>query len=216
MQNSTSGAPAKKGTTMREFGRNLLWFLAVVLFCVLGFFAGRYMGRSESSKEIAEVRQDSDKRVKEVQDRLAKLEARDLIFSSRGALFAAMDELDRRNFGLASNLVKSAGESLSKVDPTLAGVDAGQWAEVRDDVNVLQVSVSSNLETQRTRLRDLANRVDALLPKVAPADTHVPVDAPVSVDNPPSGEGAAPTETPAPGGPGTPEPSSPQAPPAPE
>jgi hypothetical protein len=76
--------------------------------------------------------------------------------------------LDNRNFGVADSAVANAVASLNRVDAAAAGVELQSLQAVSEQASAIQISVATNLASQRNQLLRLEGDIAALVASSAP------------------------------------------------
>lgn len=111
-------------------------------------------------------------------ERLAEAQRVALVAESRGsltkvrlAIFQALNDLDQRNFGVASDRLRDAVGYFDAVDAASLGLDPALLSTLKAEVAGTQVLVATDFEQQRLRLLELAARIDA---QTAPLVTGTP------------------------------------------
>ena len=101
-------------------------------------------------------------------ERLAEAERLALAAESRGsltkvrlAIFQALNDLDQRNFGVASDRLRDAVGHFDAVDAASLGLDRALLSALKAEIAGTQVLVATDFEQQRLRLLELAARIDA-------------------------------------------------------
>lgn len=108
--------------------------------------------------QIAEARA----QVAEVQRTLAAAETRSALLRARIALLLAANDLDQRNFGIASERLKVASESMALVDASALGLDPSSVIAMRDQIAGTTITLDRDLGAQRQSVLELAARLEGL------------------------------------------------------
>ncbi len=116
--------------------------------------AERAAGAVTAGEELASVREE-----------LVDARSYQALLRARIAAGAALDELDRLNFGLSREQLRYVGVALAEVDPARVNVDPNQLAAARELVNANLESLAPDAATQRDRLEAIVRSVDALIPR---------------------------------------------------
>ncbi len=146
---------------------------------VIGFLLGGILGAVVAGvvyvngrERLVEADQAHATRIAEVNraeaDARAALDAAratEALLRARVAASVALDEANRANFGLARDQLRVVSSSLAQVDAVLAGVDPAALEAARTQVKTAMEEVSPDPETLRTRLFEVEQAVDRLLPR---------------------------------------------------
>ena len=98
----------------------------------------------------------------EAQSRAARAaDSRTALVLARLGLFQALNDLDQRNFGVASERLSEAAARFAEVDAAALELDPAPLAALQADIAGTQVLVASDFEQQRVRLLELAARLEA-------------------------------------------------------
>lgn len=145
------------------------WVIALVVVIVLGaglYFAGRWQerGNAEAAREVMEarLREVMDERDRAQAD-LAAVQARLRLVQARALLFEAALDLERRNFGIANERLDAVTAQLERVRGGSGVADSAALGVLQREVAGMDLRVAENLAEQRSRVLDLAARLDALL-----------------------------------------------------
>jgi len=104
--------------------------------------------RAEFDARIATA----DARVADLQAQLERLHQQQAVYVAHTSVVRAMQELDRSNFGSASELVKHAGEALSAADPQATH-------DVQQIIRETRIEVGEDRISQLDHLRGIAKRL---------------------------------------------------------
>lgn len=80
---------------------------------------------------------------------------------TRLGLYQALDDLDQRNFGVATERLREAAARLDGVDAALLGLDPALLDGLQGEIAGTQLLVATDFEQQRLRLLELAARIEA-------------------------------------------------------
>lgn len=138
--------------------------IALILVVVIAG-AGWWFGRSGPTAEVAQLNQ-------ELEQARAQLEASERLRDETIAaaelrkahieLLEALNELDRRNFGMVDGHLDRARSHLAEVDAEAMGIDAAALASLRQELEGVTLSVAADLNEQRQRLLSFDAQVRAL------------------------------------------------------
>jgi len=144
-------------------GRVRVLLVLLVVIVIAG--AGWWFGRSGPTAQVAELNQ-------ELEQARTQLEASERLRDETIAaaelqkahieLLEALNELDRRNFGMVDGHLENVRTHLAKVDADVLGIDADALASLRQDLADVTLSVAADLNEQRTRLLGFDTRLRAL------------------------------------------------------
>jgi hypothetical protein len=118
-------------------------------------------------------------------------ESRAALVRARLAIFQALNDLDQRNFGVASDRLRDAAAQFDSVDASVIGLDPALLSTLKAEIAGTQVLVATDFEQQRLQLLELAARIDAQTAAGAAADVAPPND-PAPTDPVPAAPPAAP------------------------
>ena len=88
-------------------------------------------------------------------------ESRAALVKVRLAIFQALNDLDQRNFGVASDRLRDAAALFDGVDAASIGLDPALLSTLKAEIAGTQVLVATDFEQQRLQLLELAARIDA-------------------------------------------------------
>ncbi len=111
----------------------------------------------------------SAQRLVEAQRAATAADSRNALSRARLAIFQALNDLDQRNFGVASDRLRDAAAQFDAVDAASLGLDPGLLATLRAEIAGTQVLVATDFEQQRLQLLELAARIDAQAAAARPA-----------------------------------------------
>lgn len=111
----------------------------------------------------------SAERLGEAQRAASAAESRGSLTKVRLAIFQALNDLDQRNFGVASDRLRDAAGYFDAVDAASLGLDPALLSTLKAEIAGTQVLVATDFEQQRLRLLELAARIDAQTASVAAA-----------------------------------------------
>ena len=140
-------APKKAGGRAKRIGIAVLVVLAAV---GIAYGVGRMQGAMGT--EAAE------KQRAEAEVRLAACVTDVKMLEARRQLDLALRAMDDRNFGIAQDHIKQAGQFLSEANVQ------GEVAELATQLKKTEVMAATNFEDQRDKVLSLIQRFDALLP----------------------------------------------------
>jgi hypothetical protein len=129
--------------------------LALALGAIL-YFGGRWQERGQ----VVAVQEDLDgtrAQLELAEDRIRLLRARSLLLET------AVD-LERRNFGTASQHLESAADELAAVRRGGPAMDMQELHSLQRDVAATDLNVATDLQVQRTQVLGFVTRLDALMP----------------------------------------------------
>lgn len=142
--------------------------LLVLLLVVVIAGTGWWFGRSGPTAEVAQLNV-------ELEQARAQVEASERLRDETIAaaelqkahieLLEALNELDRRNFGMVDGHLDRVRAHLAKVDAEILGIDAEALAALRQDLEDVTLSVAADLNEQRQRLLGFDTRLRALTRK---------------------------------------------------
>jgi len=138
-----------------------------LLIAIIAWFAGGWSQGAAYRDQVAAATQEAAAARTESARLQEVVEAQ----RARIALYEATTNLERRNYGSASEDLRRVDRLLQGVDPAVAGVDAPALAALRKDVTDIDLTVQSDVGAQRSRILDIAERLGALLPAPAPDAT---------------------------------------------
>ncbi|GIX39295.1 MAG: hypothetical protein KatS3mg128_0344 [Silanimonas sp.] len=98
---------------------------------------------------------------KEARREAAAADARARLVQVRLGLFQALNDLDQRNFGVASDRLREAASHFDGIDAEAVGLDPSVLSALRSEIQGTEVLVATDFESQRLRLIELAARVEA-------------------------------------------------------
>jgi len=144
-------------------GRVRALIVLVLVIVIAG--AGWWFGRSGPTAEVAQLNQELEQARAQV---LASERLRDETIAAAELqkahieLLEALNELDRRNFGMVDGHLDQVRAHLAKVDAEILGIDAEALAALRQDLENVTLSVAADLNEQRQRLLGFDTRLRAL------------------------------------------------------
>lgn len=100
-------------------------------------------------------------RLADAQQAAAAAESRGALTKARLAIFQALNDLDQRNFGVASDRLRDAAAQFDAVDAESLGLDPALLSTLKAEIAGTQVLVATDFEQQRLQLLELAARIDA-------------------------------------------------------
>ena len=89
--------------------------------------------------------------------------SRAALLRARLGLYQALNDLDQRNFGLATDRLREVAARFDAVDAAVLGLDPAVLSSLREDIAGTQVLVATDFEQQRLRLLELAARIEPLV-----------------------------------------------------
>ncbi|MEP0766298.1 MAG: hypothetical protein HRF45_07145 [Fimbriimonadia bacterium] len=125
--------------------------IAIVLY-VIGFVNGR--------SQVGDLRTQLDA----AQENLAKVTEQRDVALARSLLYRTAADLEERNFGKAQERLSEAATILSTLAPG-GGVGGDGIRAVQKQVEETRIDVSTNVETQRSAVLEMAKRLDSLQPR---------------------------------------------------
>ncbi len=102
-------------------------------------------------------------RLDEAQRAIAAAESRGALVKVRLAIFQALNDLDQRNFGVASERLRDAAAGFDAINAAAIGLDPALIAALQAEIAGTQTLVATDLEQQRLHLLELAARIEAQL-----------------------------------------------------
>lgn len=99
-------------------------------------------------------------RLREAQRATVAAESRAGLVRVRLAIFQAVNDLDQRNFGVASDRLRDAAKLFDQVDAAAIGLDPALLSTLKAEIAGTQVLVATDFEQQRLQLLELAARID--------------------------------------------------------
>lgn len=144
-------------------GRVRALIVLVLVIVIAG--TGWWFGRSGPTAEVAQLNQELEQARAQV---LASERLRDETIAAAELqkahieLLEALNELDRRNFGMVDGHLDQVRTHLAKVDAEILGIDAEALAALRQDLEDVTLSVAADLNEQRQRLLGFDTRLRAL------------------------------------------------------
>jgi hypothetical protein len=97
----------------------------------------------------------------DVQRSATAAESRHALSKARLAIFQALNDLDQRNFGVASDRLRDAAAQFDAVDAASLDLDPALLSTLKAEIASTQVLVATDFEQQRLQLLELAARIDA-------------------------------------------------------
>ena len=88
-------------------------------------------------------------------------DGRAALVQARLGLFQALNDLDQRNFGVASERLREAASRFDGIDAAALGLDPAMLSALQAEIAGTQVLVATDFEQQRLRLLELAARLEA-------------------------------------------------------
>lgn len=142
----------------------------VVGLAVGGIAAGVvYVNGREALVDLDAARaQDREAAEARASENTAALEAAssmEALLRARVSAANALDEVDRANYGLARDALRTAGAALARVDAVAAGVDPAALDAARQEVANAIGAVAPDPDTLRAYLVRVEQAVDRLLPR---------------------------------------------------
>ena len=128
----------------------------------------------------------SARRLGEAAQAARAADGRAALVQARLGLFQALNDLDQRNFGVASERLREAAARFDGVDAAALGLDPAMLSALQAEIAGTQVLVATDFEQQRLRLLELAARLEAQAASAFSAPAPAPSSAP-AVDEPPAG-----------------------------
>lgn len=135
------------------------------------YFGGRWQERNRAAAQRAPLEQslrETGAQLARSRRQLAAAEHRMRLLRAQNDVYEAAVELDRRNFGLANAYLRDAARVLATVNPEVAGVNRQEFESLRRTAAGTDVSVATNLASQRRQVLQLAGGLGRLLPEPAP------------------------------------------------
>lgn len=142
-----------------------------LVLALVAFGIGRLAGHAALTAEVEQRDEglaERDKELSEVREALARTKLRGSLLGAYAAMYRAIGELDRRNFGLANESIERAANALSEVEAHRLGLDKGELAELQATVKGLRLEVDGDLAQQREHLFDIAGQLDRMVEDSAP------------------------------------------------
>lgn len=136
--------------------------IAILLLLLLLAGSGLYFGG------LLQGRNQYARRLQEAERLLSINQNRGYLLKARGELYRAALDLERRNFGTANKNLDQAAGAIRAVSPKAADVDTKQLEALQSDINAIDLNVATDLEAQRTKVLEMATRVEQLTPEPAP------------------------------------------------
>lgn len=151
--------PGKVRNPLKAFALRSLAIIAAVL---IAWFAGRWTASSAAKgraaalrEEIAAVRADND-----------LLEFTTDLLRAHASLQDAATDLERRNYGSASEDLRQADRQLE--EHAEAGPEAAELARIQKSLRAVDLTVQSDVGAQRQRILRLADDLRRLIPPPLP------------------------------------------------
>jgi len=146
-------------------------FLAItggvgVVLALVAFGVGRLTGHGSIEAELEERDAslvERDKEVAEVRKTLSRTELRLSLLETHSAIYRAIAELDRRNFGIANDVIQQAAKSLAQVEARKLGLDKKELAELHTKVEGLRLEFDADVGAQRESLFAIAGQLDRMV-----------------------------------------------------
>jgi len=101
-------------------------------------------------------------------------DSRTALVQARLGLFQALNDLDQRNFGVASERLREAAARFDAVDADALGLDPALLGALQAEIAGTPVLVATDFEQQRLRLLELAARLEAQTAAALAAAAAVP------------------------------------------
>jgi hypothetical protein len=158
---------------MFEKAKAVLLGAVVVIAVGAGLYVGGYW---YANRQFSGEKQQLNAQVDAAQAQLSELSSANRLLRARFALYQAAAQLDQRNFGSANTHLHEAAGMLAGAAPG-AGVEAADFAALRDELAGTNIQVAEDLEAQRARVLDFGRRLDALLPTPTPDTAPLPSEA---------------------------------------
>lgn len=133
---------------------------------LVAFGVGRLMGHGSLTAEVEERDEslaERDKELSEVRGTLARSQQRVSLLEAHTAIYRAIAELDRRNFGLANESIERSAKTLSQIEAHRLGLDKGALAKLQGTVEGLRLEVDADLAQQRQALFDVVGQLDRMV-----------------------------------------------------
>lgn len=160
----------------RGYARSLLFAVGAVVGGLVIALIAYYVGQKQGDSRVALVQESRQRDVaalsvdakrlegqaKELTVELESLRQRAMRLEARRDLHLAILTLDDQNFGLAQGYLRDAARRLQGSSPP------PELAELAKDVGATVIASPSDIETQRARIKLLANRFDELVPPASP------------------------------------------------
>jgi hypothetical protein len=137
----------------------LLWSVAVYFAGVMMEHTGRQRDASAAEQRYVAL----DAQFQSARAELASHQSANDLLAANIWLCRATVALDNRNFGVAGSAVSNAVISLNRVDAAAAGLDAQALQAAIEQASGIQISVATNLASQRSQLIRLEGDIAALV-----------------------------------------------------
>ncbi|MGY6517819.1 MAG: hypothetical protein ACXIUZ_03805 [Lysobacteraceae bacterium] len=133
---------------------------AIVLFAV-GWWRGGAAPKAQVQQLTAELESSRESAADAGRERD---QARALVTlrEAQVAVLQANMELDRRNFGTASDHVQRAARLVGEVDAAQLSIDASRLARLQADLEGTDLSLATDLSQQRDQLMRLTGEINAI------------------------------------------------------
>lgn len=157
-------------------GKPLRILAMIVVLILIGaalYWVGLWQGRSQLEAE----RKNFNAQLEQMNSKMVASEYNMRLNLARFLLCRTVQDLDQRNFGLASNHLKEAYAALGSINASMVGLDQGRFETLRKDIGATEISVAVNLDEQRGRVYTYAELLESLLPRT-PALTAAPAQPP--------------------------------------
>ncbi len=138
---------------MRRLWRVTVIGAWVLLGAVLGWGIGTIQGRLALQEARRGFEEDKSSLANKEQQRAL----RETALLSRRGMHQALVALEQRNFGLAQDRARQAGEQLASL-----GEDWAAFSEIAQQLSDFRPTVSDDISEQRTQLLDRVRRFDEL------------------------------------------------------
>ncbi len=153
-----------KSDGMKKTATVALICLVLLLLIGLGLYGwGISRGRAELARQktaydtqIAQAHQ----QLTQSQGQLAAAQTQNRLLTGQSDLYEASISLERRNFGTANDDVQKASQALSQIQAADMGEDFEPLNTLRQTVGSTNVSVASDLQSQRSNILDMAAQIN--------------------------------------------------------
>lgn len=156
----TPSEPVTSGSNLRVIGIAVAASLATAIVTYgatsLVTSAGERRRMEAAQVTFDEQLGAANQRTADVQGQLETLHQKQALYVAHTSVVRAMQELDKNNYGSASELMKHAGDALGAADPAVAG-------PIRQAIVETQIEVGADRIAQLNQLREIAKGLQEAL-----------------------------------------------------